>query len=247
MNPESTARRAHIVYCHPEPKSFVGAMARTAREALERAGWTVSLSDLYASGFDPVARAEDFSERSNPEHLVYPLEQRHALETGTLSPDIARELEPVLESELLVLAFPVFWFSMPAMLKGWVDRVFLSGRFYGGRRVYDRGGMAGRRAMVLTALGGREHMFGAGSVHGELSMGLLRHIQQGTLGYVGYAVHEPFIAYHVPYVTDEDRAQLLRSLGEQMAGIDARPTIDLPSLAHFDERFRPLGVHAAGA
>ena len=236
MNPESTARRAHIVYCHPEPKSFVGAMARTAREALERAGWTVSLSDLYASGFDPVARAEDFSERSNPQHLVYPLEQRHALETGTLSPDIARELEPVLESELLVLAFPVFWFSMPAMLKGWVDRVFLSGRFYGGRR-----------AMVLTALGGREHMFGAGSVHGELSMGLLRHIQQGTLGYVGYAVHEPFIAYHVPYVTDEDRAQLLRSLGEQMAGIDARPTIDLPSLAHFDERFRPLGVHAAGA
>jgi NAD(P)H dehydrogenase (quinone) len=247
MNQPAHPRRAHIVYCHPEPRSFVGAMARAAREALEAAGWRVSVSDLYANGFDPVARADDFSERSNPQHLVYPLEQRHALQTDTLAPDIARELAPVLESELLVLAFPVFWFSMPAMLKGWVDRVFLSGRFYGGRRVYDRGGMAGRRAMVLTALGGREHMFGPGAIHGELSMGMLRHIQQGTLGYVGYAVHEPFIAYHVPYVTDADRAQVLRSLSDQMAAIDARPTVALPSLNHFDERFLPLGAPASGA
>jgi NAD(P)H dehydrogenase (quinone) len=129
--------------------------------------------------------------------------------------------------------------------KGWVDRVFLSGRFYGGRRVYDRGGMAGRRAMVLTALGGREHMFGSGALHGELSMGMLRHVMQGTLGYVGYSVHEPFIAYHVPYITDEARGGILRSLGEQMAVIDDRPKIALPSLDGFDEHFMPLSAHTA--
>lgn len=232
-------RRAHIVYCHPEPGSFVGAMTRTARTALARSGWTVSISDLYAKNFDPVASGTDFGSRSNPDHLVYTLEQRHAREAGTLAADIMEELEPVLASELLILAFPVFWFSMPAMLKGWVDRVFLSGLFYGGRRVYDRGGMTGRRAMVITALGGREHMFGPGAIHGDLSMGMLRHIMQGTLGYVGYAVHEPFIACHVPYVSAEVRTRMLHSLDEQMSDIDARPMIALPTLNDFDDRFLP--------
>lgn len=236
--------RAHIVYCHPEPKSFVGAMARTAREALEAAGWDVSVSDLYAKGFNPVASAADFSSRGNAEHLVYTLEQRHALDAGTLAPDILEELQPVLEAQLLVLAFPVFWFSMPAMLKGWIDRVFLSSKMYGGRRVYDRGGMVGRKALVLTALGGREHMFGEGAIHGELDMGLLRHIMQGTLGYVGYAVHEPFVAYHVPYIDEAARVGILQSLREQMTDVAQRRLLTMPTLADFDDRFKPLAAAA---
>lgn len=233
-------KKAHIVYCHPEPKSFVGAMADTVRETLRAQGWQVSVSDLYAKNFDPVARAEDFGSRKNADYLVYSMEQRHALEAGTLAPDIMEELEPVLEADLLVLVFPIFWFSMPAMLKGWVDRVFLSGKLYGGRRVYDRGGMAGRRAMVVTSLGGREHMFGQGAIHGELALGMLRHIMQGTLGYVGYEVLEPFIAYHVPYVSDEARQDVLHSLQSQLAAVESRATIPLPTLADFDDRLRPL-------
>lgn len=233
-------KKAHIVYCHPEPKSFVGAMADTVRETLRAQGWQVSVSDLYAKNFDPVARAEDFGSRKNADYLVYSMEQRHALEAGTLAPDIMEELEPVLEADLLVLVFPIFWFSMPAMLKGWVDRVFLSGKLYGGRRVYDRGGMVGRRAMVVTSLGGREHMFGQGAIHGELALGMLRHIMQGTLGYVGYEVLEPFIAYHVPYVSDEARQDLLHSLQGQLAAVGSRATIPLPTLADFDDRLRPL-------
>lgn len=232
-------KRAHIVYCHPEPKSFVGAMAATARASLERTGWQVTSSDLYAKQFNPVASVEDFGSRSDPEHLVYSLEQRHAREHGTLARDIVDELEPVLESELLVFAFPVFWFSVPAMLKGWFDRVLLSGTFYGGRRVYDRGGMAGRKAIVLTSLGGREHMFGPDAIHGDLTMGMLRHVMQGTLGYVGYEVYEPFVAFHVPYVTDDARRELLTSLDEQITSLDQRKLFQMPRLGDFDEQFRP--------
>lgn len=233
-------KRAHIVYCHPEANSFVGAMASTARASLERTGWQVTVSDLYAKHFNPVASAQDFGSRGNAEHLVYSLEQRHGREQGTLAQDIVDELEPVLAADLLVLAFPVFWFSVPAMLKGWFDRVLLSGTFYGGRRVYDRGAMVGRKAMVLTSLGGREHMFGTGAIHGELDMGMLRHIMQGTLGYVGYQVYEPFIAYHVPYVTHEVRCQILASLDEQMGVLDQRSSLQFPQLRNFDERFLPL-------
>ena len=138
------------------------------------------------------------------------------------------------------MVFPVFWFSVPAMLKGWFDRVLLSGTFYGGRRVYDRGGMTGRRAIVLTSLGGRQHMFGPGSIHGDLAMGMLRHVTQGTLGYVGYEVYEPFVAFHVPYVTDEARRALLISLDEQVTALDQRRLLEMPRLGGFDEQFRPL-------
>lgn len=240
-------KTAHIVYCHPEPGSFVSAMATTARDTLQDQGWEVSFSDLYAKNFNPVAHAKDFASRRNPAHLVYSLEQRHALETDSLAPDIAEELQPVMRADLLILVFPVFWFSMPAMLKGWIDRVFMSGRFYGGRRVYDQGGMVGRKAMVITSLGGREHMFGAGAVHGELGMGMLRHLLQGSLGYVGYEVFEPFIAYHVPYVTEEARRGMLASLRSELEALDERPTVGLPTLRDFDEQFRPLhGAAAAG-
>ncbi|MBV6304798.1 NAD(P)H-dependent oxidoreductase [Candidimonas humi] len=241
-------KSAHIVFAHPEPHSFVAAMADTARTTLTRTGWRVTVSDLYAKRFNPVASAADFRNRSRPDYLVYPLEQRHARTQGSLEPDIVEEVEAVLDSDLLILVFPVFWFSAPAILKGWIDRVFLSGTFYGGRRVYDRGGMAEKRAMIITALGGREHMFGPSGIHGELANGMLRHLQQGTLGYVGFKVHEPFVAYHVPYVTQKERETMLERLEAALAKIDTRPLVSFPSLENFDDQFRPLdGTRNKGA
>lgn len=174
-------KRAHVVYAHPEPQSFVAAMRDTTEAALQSAGWKTTLTDLNASNFNPVASSSDFSNRSRPDYLVYALEQRHAWETKSIDSQIAAEVTAVLESDPLVLVFPVFWFSVPAQMKGWIDRVFLSGPLYGGRRIYDRGGMRGKRALVVASLGGREHMFGPEALHGTLT-GMLRHLLQGTVG-----------------------------------------------------------------
>lgn len=231
-------RRAHVVYCHPEPKSFVAAMRDTVCRALGESGWEVTVSDLHADQFNPVASAADFAERERSDHLVYSLEQRHGWSNATIAKDIAAEVEKVLGAEMLVLVFPLFWYSMPAQLKGWIDRVFLSGLFFGGRRVYDRAGMVGKRAMVVTSLGGRSHMFGPGAIHGELN-GMLRHLLQGTLGYVGFDVLEPFYAFHVPYVEDRTRGAMLEQLDRTMRTVDERPVLPMPSLNAFDEQLRP--------
>ena len=138
--------RVFIVHAHPEPKSFCTAMKSAAVEEFERQGHEVQVSDLYAMGFQPVASAADFGDRADPDYCTYALEQRHGLNTGTLSADIRAELDKLLWCDLLVVVFPVFWFSTPAILKGWIDRVFVSGQVYGGKRFYDRGGLVGRRA-----------------------------------------------------------------------------------------------------
>ncbi len=237
-------RRVHVVYCHPEPRSFVAAMRDTVCRALGESDWHVTQSDLHANQFNPVASAADFAERERPDHLVYSLEQRHGWGNKSIAKDIAAEVEKVVDAELLVLVFPLFWYSMPAQLKGWIDRVFLSGVFFGGRRVYDRAGMVGKRAMVVTSLGGRNHMFGSGALHGELN-GMLRHLLQGTLGYVGFDVYEPFYAYHVPYVDDQARGAILEQLDREIRAIERRPVLPMPSLDKFDEQFRPRLVESS--
>lgn len=237
-------KTAHIVYAHPEPKSFVAAMRDTTTRTLHSAGWHVELSDLYKLDFNPVASARDFPQRSNPEYLVYALEQRQAVKTDSVPPDIRREVELVIRSDLLVLVFPIFWFSMPAIMKGWIDRVFLSDVFYGGRRLYERGEMRGKRALVVASLGGREHMFGPAAIHGELT-GMLRHLLQGSLGYVGFQVVQPFFAYHVPYIDKPARRALLRKLERHLLHLDDLPQLPMPSLDEFDDVFRPKAISAA--
>lgn len=231
--------RVHLVHAHPEADSFVAAMRDRIVAGFRARGDGVEVSDLYAMGFDPLAKAADFGERRDPAHLVYALEQRHGWQSRSLAPDILAEVDKVLAADLLAFTFPVWWFGVPAILKGWIDRIFLSGPFYGGRRVYGAGGLAGKRAFAAFSLGGRPGMFGPGSLHGELEQGMLRHFLQGTLGYVGLAVHRPFAAYHVPYLDDAARRGLLDELEACVLALEERPLLAMPDLAAFDDRLEP--------
>ncbi len=231
--------RILIVHAHPEPQSFTSSMCKTSEKRLRELGHEVEVSDLYAMGFNPVASADDFGERSKPDYLVYALEQRVNNQSGTLAPDIAQEVAKVLACDLLILNFPVFWFSTPAILKGWIDRVFLSGPFYGGKRFYDHGGMRGRKAWVTTTLGGRSHMFGPHAIHGELT-DMLRPLLRGALAYVGFEVLEPFFGFHIPYLDTSEREAVMREFEAAVDAIETRPSLTFPKLSEFDERLYPL-------
>lgn len=228
-----------LVHAHYETASFTAALRDAAIAELTTQGHDVEVSDLYAMNFDPVAKSSDFSSPHRPDYTVYSLEQRHGYETGTLASDIMQEVEKLKRCELLVLNFPVFWFSMPAIMKGWIDRVFLSGVSFGGKRFYDRGGLRGKRALVTATIGSREHMFGPDAVHGNLEA-MFSHLLRGTLGYVGFDVFEPFIAWHVPYISDENRRALLDDYREVLGRLDERRILPQPSLDMFDASMRPL-------
>ena len=76
---------------------------------------------------NPVAGPTDFGARRDSDYLIHALEQRHGVKTQTIAPDIAAEIEKLLWRDLLILIFPVLWFSKPTILTGWIDRVLAFG------------------------------------------------------------------------------------------------------------------------
>jgi len=227
-----------IVHAHPEPQSFTASMQCHAVETLQAHGHEVMVSDLYAMNWNPVASATDFGVRKNSDYLVYALEQRENVAAGAIAPDIRTELDKLLACDLIIFSFPLFWCSVPAIMKGWLDRVLVSGKVYGGQRFYDRGGMRGKRALLAYTCGGRDFMFDAHGVHGEMDL-MLRHMLRGTLGYAGFDVLPSFVAYHVPYITPGEREAMLGRYGDYLTKLDQLKPLSFPSLDDFDAEMAP--------
>ncbi|ENU30287.1 hypothetical protein F991_02086 [Acinetobacter sp. CIP-A165] len=228
-----------IVHAHPEKLSFTAALKNTAQQTFEQLGYTVEVSDLYEMNFNPIASKDDFEQLNQPEYFNYALEQRHALKQQQFSKDIEIEIEKVKRADLILFSFPLYWTSVPAILKGWIDRVFVSGLFYGGKRFYNHGGMTGKKAMLCLTLGGRSNMFGENTVHGPIEH-YLSSIQRGTLAYVGFEVLPPFMAYHVPYISNEDRQNILMNFEDYIKNLDDLEALEFPHLENFDEKMNPL-------
>ena len=212
-----------IVYAHPEPASFNAAMCARARDALMQAGHEVVVSDLYAEGFNPVAGRHDFLSVADPQVFHYQTEQAHAARHGTFAPDIAREQRRVADADLLILQFPLWWGGVPAILKGWGERVFSYGFGYADGLRFDTGVFRGRRAMVSLTSGGTTARFGAGAAYGELERQVLWQIQHLGLEYMGYELEPPFVAYGAPRVNDAGRAAYLNALEERVLQAAAKP------------------------
>lgn len=238
--------KAFVVSASPEPQSFTASMARTSCEILRSEGHEVKHSDLYAMNWNPVASAADFLERQNPDYLTYALEQRHGVKNGTIARDIQCELEKLVACDLLVLNFPIYWFAMPAILKGWVDRVLLSGLCYGGKRFYDQGGLVGKRALVAPTIGGQPHMFGPDAIHGPIET-MLAPLLRGTLAYTGFEVVEPFIGWHVPYISQQDREAMMEDYEQYLRAIDQQPVLKYPSMSEFHPSLHPIEIKRSDA
>lgn len=214
--------KALVVHAHPEPKSFCAAMKDLAVAELRARGDTVEVSDLYAMHFDPVARGEDFRGRENPDYLVYAMEQRHGWQSRSLAPDILAEVEKLQWCDFLLLSFPMFWGGVPAIMKGWFDRVFVNGLMYGQLGRFNHGGMKGKKAMVSMTTGCFPAMVDEGGVMGHLDA-MLWQLQYGTLAYVGFDVLEPFVAWSTRYQDDARRHEYLDALADRLRHLDQVP------------------------
>lgn len=220
--------QALIVLAHPSPASFNAAMARAAREALEAAGHAVELHDLCAEGFDPVSGPANFDPPPPLEGFRQQQAELAASERGGYAADVERAWRAVEKADLLVWQFPLWWFGLPAILKGWVDRVFAMGRAYGGGRVYASGPLAGKRALLSLTTGGPAGAYEPGGFNGDLA-GVLRPVQRGVLAFCGFDVLAPQVVWQPARLDDGARAAALEGWKRRLAAIESEAPVDVGS------------------
>jgi NAD(P)H dehydrogenase (quinone) len=180
------------VYAHHEPSSLTSALKNTAVSVLLSQGHTVLESDLYASGFAAKAEKYDFTTTAGG-HFNYMLEQRHAKETNMgFAPDIVAEIEKLAQADIVIFHTPLWWFSVPAVLKGWFDRVLAMGVAWDGGKIYENGMMRGKQAMVCVVAGGPDEYYRPDGKHKATINQILHPIHHGTLAFCGFDVIEPF-------------------------------------------------------
>jgi NAD(P)H dehydrogenase (quinone) len=229
--------RVFIVHAHPEPQSFNGAMTQTAEEALLSAGHEVLISDLYAMEFNPVSDRRNFVTVHDPFYYRQQAEEAHAAQVDGFAKDIRGEMDKLFWCDALILQFPLWWFGLPAILKGWVDRVFASGgRIYGGGKWYDNGVFAGKRAMCSITIGGPASLYSAQGLNGPIASTLFP-IHHGMLSFTGFTVVEPFIVHAPARVGQDERTAHLRRYRDRVLGLLTAPTINYPKLSDYDSTY----------
>ena len=182
-----------VIYAHPNPKSFNHAIKEAVEDNLKKAGATVVTRDLYALGFDPVLVSKDFVAMSKKEQ----------------QPDVATEQKYVKDADKLIIIHPIWWFGQPAILKGYIDRVFSKGFAYDYTDKGPVGLLNTKKVIILNTTGGpadNYEKFG-------FNTGLKATMDIGTYGFCGLTVEAHKFFYAIPTSSEAERKKILEDIG----------------------------------
>lgn len=190
---------ALIISVHPNVESFNLALAGQATAIFEQNGWTVTRSDLYQMGFNPAMGPKDAPALVGSGVSSLPQMQLHALQQDCFEDEIKQEQGKLLNADLVILQFPLWWGSYPAMLKGWIDRVCSYGFAYGPAKQ-----LSGKAVMLSVTTGGAandsEHQYYLNKING---------MSQEVFGYMAMEVLAPFLAHGPASKDEQQRAELI--------------------------------------
>ena len=160
---------------HPNPASFSAAAAHQFMDGAKAAGHSVELGDLHAEGFDPRWSMADIA----------------ADESSTILADVAKEHARIARADAICLVFPLFWWGMPSMTKGWVDRVWTSGWAYDQLADPDLSLQRSRSGILLIPAGARSEEMESSGYLAALETAWIK----GTFGYFGFAPRKLELLY----------------------------------------------------
>ncbi len=183
-----------LVYAHPNPQSFNAAVSQAVKEEVEKKGWQLKFKDLYAMNWNPVLSQSDFE----------------AFHNGKIPADIMAEQADVNWADLVIMIAPVWWTSVPAILKGYIDRIFSIGFAYEYTPTGPRGKLVGKKALLITSSGAD----GQAAQANGMSSAIKRALVDGFFGFCGFAEFKYKNLAAVTVVTDEEREKMITDIRE---------------------------------
>jgi len=181
-----------IIYAHPKPQSFNHAILETISEELENSKKDFEVRDLYKIHFNPALSTKDLS----------------AIEKGTVPKDIKKEQNYISKADTLIFMFPIWWSAMPAMLKGYIDRVFSLKFAYDIATDRVIGLLKGKKVFIVSTTGASKEDYQKMGAFKMMNMS----IDMAIFQFSGMKVigHKYFSS--VPYVSHQDRKKMLKEL-----------------------------------
>jgi NAD(P)H dehydrogenase (quinone) len=210
MAAAAAARKVLVIVAHPNVgKSFNHRAVARMREFLESKGDEVKVVDLYESKFLAPGGPEDVTDRLTMESFDYQAEQKHAVETGTFSPEIKEQMDLLTWCDTCIFQYPLYWFSVPSVLKAYIDRVYAYYFSYGGGA-----SLAGRKVLHSITTGGPASMYEEGGMWGSIDA-LLAPLKC-TAKLIQMEFLEPIVNYGVNFTPDEGKEEMLDKLGAEL-------------------------------
>ncbi|MBF0487555.1 MAG: NAD(P)H-dependent oxidoreductase [Nitrospirae bacterium] len=181
-----------IVYAHPNPRSFNHAIMETLAGELRAAGHEVRVRDLYEQNFDPVLKPSDFE----------------LIQTGKAAADVKIEQEHIAWANVISFVHPIWWTGLPAILKGYIDRVFSFGFAYKIGETGVAGLLNDKKVLIINTTGTPEEMYAKSGMFNSI----LQTSDDGIYKFCAMEVLKHVFFTAIPYITDAERAKMLEEV-----------------------------------
>jgi NAD(P)H dehydrogenase (quinone) len=165
------------VFAHPRRRSFTGALLDRFVAGASEAGHELEIADLYREGFTTFFTPDDYAQ----------------FEGGPMPDDVRREQARIDAAEGLAFVYPFWWWSFPAILKNWIDRVFCEGWAYHFELEGSKGLLSDRPVVILGSCGSSARTFRRYGCHEAVH----NEIDIGTFGYCGLSSVRRHMFYEV--------------------------------------------------
>lgn len=181
-----------IIYTHPNPASFNHAILETISGELKKKKKEFKVRDLYKIGFNPALSTKDLL----------------AIQNGAVPTDIKKEQDYISKADTLIFIFPIWWSAMPAMLKGYIDRVFSLKFAYDITEDKVIGLLKGKKVFMVSTTGASKKDYEQMGAFKMMNMS----IDMAIFQFSGMKVIRHKYFSSVPYVSQQDRKKMLNEL-----------------------------------
>jgi len=222
-----------VVFAHPNSKSFCGSLRDITMKKLQAAGYKVIESDLYQMGFDPVFNLKDIGENAANKEISMSNDQKHIVEEKKVKVDVQAEMDKISSAQYVIFIAPTWWGTVPAILKGWFDRVLLKGfAFDMPDKIFDQGLLKGKKCLLVITTGWQKEFF---EKKGKIAGGQTIeenywHIIEGVFAFCGMETLPLFVGYAMDSVENEMRKSTLDAYEQTLENIEKLQPINCPLL-----------------
>ncbi|MGE5454659.1 MAG: NAD(P)H-dependent oxidoreductase [Methylocystaceae bacterium] len=184
--------KALVIFGHPNPGSFNGAIRDAVTIELEKAGAEVKVKDLYQMNFNPLLTVNDLQQ----------------IQSGSPPADIKREQEDITWADVIIMISPVWWHSVTAMLRGFIDRVFSYGFAYHYAGPKPEGLLPGKKGLLITTSGSSKRV----DEYTHMTDNIRHTFVGGFFGFCGITEADYINCFDVTNVGDDERKKILEEV-----------------------------------